>query len=65
LERSQVLQPYQKQEDYDYDDTLQHFNYALRAPETKRQYPKRLKMFMDFVHLEGDPKQQAKHLKRR
>ncbi|MGN6560942.1 MAG: hypothetical protein ACTHJ2_10540, partial [Candidatus Nitrosocosmicus sp.] len=63
LERSQVLQPYQTHEEEDYDDPLQHFSYALRAPETKRQYPKRLKMFMDFVHLEGDLKQQAKTLK--
>ncbi len=47
----------------DYDDPLQHFTYALRAPETKRQYPKRLKMFMDFVQIEGDRKQQAKTLK--
>ncbi len=64
LERSQVLQPYQThEEDYDYDDPLQHFSYALRAPETKRQYPKRLETFMDFVHFEGDLKQQAKGLK--
>lgn len=36
----------------DYDDPLQQFTFALRAPETKRQYPRRLKVFMDFVRFE-------------
>lgn len=49
----------------DYDDPLQQFTYALRAPETKRQYPRRLKVFMDFVNLEGDLKQQTRILKER
>ena len=62
LEDSQALQPCQAQKE-DYDDPLQHFTYALRAPETKRQYPKRLKMFMDFVQIEGDLKPQCKTLK--
>jgi hypothetical protein len=44
---------------------LQHFTYDLRAPETKRQYPKRLKMFMDFVQIEGDLKQQVKTLRKK
>jgi len=61
LEDNQVLQHYQSQNDY--DDPLQHFMYALRAPETKKQYLKRLKMFMDFVQIEGDLKQQARKLK--
>ncbi len=26
---------------------------ALKAPETKRQYPKRLEVFFDFLKLEG------------
>jgi hypothetical protein len=25
------------------------FMYALKAPESKRQYPKRLKVFLDFL----------------
>jgi hypothetical protein len=61
LDSNQVLHIHQVKEDY--DDPLQHFTYALRAAETKRQYPKRLKMFMDFVQIEGDLKQQAKTLK--
>jgi integrase len=61
LENNQVLGIHKTTEYY--DDPLQHFTYALRAPETKRQYPKRLKMFMDFVKIEGDLKQQSKTLK--
>jgi hypothetical protein len=49
---------------YDYDDDpLQQFVYALRAPETKRQYPRRLKVFMDFVKIDGDMNQQTRSLK--
>jgi hypothetical protein len=61
LESNQVLRLHQTNADY--DDPLQHFTYALRAPETKRQYPKRLKMYMDFVKIEGDLNQQSKTLK--
>lgn len=50
-------------DDDDYDDPLQQFTYALRASETKRQYPNRLKVFMDFVRLQGGIKEQAKMLK--
>ncbi len=27
--------------------------YALKAPETKRQYPKRLEVFLDYLKLQG------------
>ncbi len=51
---------------YDYDDDpLQQFTYALRASETKRQYPKRLKVFMDFAKIEGDLNQQSGSLKKK
>jgi hypothetical protein len=36
------------------------FSYALKAPETKRQYPRRFKMFVDFLKLEGKLEEQAK-----
>ena len=36
------------------------FSYALKAPETKRQYPRRFKMFVDFLKLEGRFEEQAK-----
>jgi hypothetical protein len=33
-------------------DPLDMFLYALKAPETKRQYPRRFKVFLDFLKLE-------------
>jgi integrase len=39
---------------------LTNFMYALKAPETKRQWPGRLKIVLDFLHLEGTLEQQAK-----
>src|SRR6476469_511968 len=39
-----------------YDDNvnpLENFLFALKAPETKRQYPKRLEVFLDFLDLSG------------
>lgn len=33
--------------------------YALKAPETRRQYPRRLKVFLDYMKLEGPIEQQA------
>ena len=36
------------------------FSYALKAAETKRQYPRRFKMFVDFLKLEGRFEEQAK-----
>jgi hypothetical protein len=40
-------------------DPLSAFVYARRAPETKRQYPRRLKVFFDFLGLEGSLEVQA------
>jgi hypothetical protein len=31
----------------------QRFIYALRAPESKRQYPKRLQIFLDYLKIQG------------
>ena len=33
--------------------SLTNFLFALKAPETKRQYPKRLDVFLDFLNLTG------------
>ena len=33
----------------DQENALAMFMYALKAPESKRQYPKRLKVFLDFL----------------
>lgn len=43
-----------------YEDPLSIFLYALKAPETKRQYPRRLKVFLDFLKLDGTLEQQSK-----
>jgi len=34
------------------------FIYALRAPESKRQYPKRLEVFLTFIDMEGSSLQE-------
>ncbi|MDP8941019.1 MAG: hypothetical protein M3M84_00580 [Thermoproteota archaeon] len=43
-----------------YEDPLSVFLYALKAPETKRQYPRRLKVFLDFLKLDGTLEEQSK-----
>jgi hypothetical protein len=35
------------------DSPYFRFIYALKAPETKRQYPKRLEVFLDYLRLQG------------
>jgi hypothetical protein len=42
-----------------YQDPLSVFLYALKAPETRRQYPRQLKVFLDYMKLEGPIEQQA------
>ena len=39
--------------DENYVDPVANFLIALKAPETKRQYPRRLEVFFDFLKLEG------------
>jgi hypothetical protein len=34
--------------------------YSLKAPDTRRQWPQRLKMFFDFLKIEGGLDHQAK-----
>ena len=41
-------------ENCDYDSAYFRFIYALKAPETKRQYPKRLEVFLDYLKLQGN-----------
>jgi len=38
---------------------LAMFMYALKAPETKRQWPRRLNVFLEFLGLEGTIEQKA------
>ena len=40
------------------------FLYGVKSPESKRQYPRRFKMFLDFLHLPGDLQDQAKEFLR-
>jgi hypothetical protein len=42
------------------DDPLSVFLYALKAPETRRQYPRRAKVFFDFLKLEEPLERQAR-----
>ncbi len=39
--------------DENYVDPVANFLIALKAPETKRQYPRRLEVFFDFIKLKG------------
>ena len=43
----------------DYNDPLQDFLYALKAPDSKRQYPKRLEYFFDYLGLDGTLKEKC------
>ena len=40
---------------------LSQFMYSLKAPETRRQWPQRLRTFFDFLEIEGDLDHQAKY----
>lgn len=35
------------------NNAIHNFLYALKAPETKRQYPRRLKVFLDFLQIDS------------
>jgi integrase len=55
----QKTQPQQPQE-LQTADPMTKFMYALKAKESKRQYPRRFKTFLDFLGLEGTINEQAK-----
>ena len=48
---------YLKEEEY--YDPLQNFLYALKAPDSKRQYPRRLEYFFDYLGLKGTLKEKC------
>ena len=49
------MQIHSDPKDYkDYINPITNFLFALKAPETRRQYPKRFEVFLDFLHLQGD-----------
>ena len=41
------------------NDPLQNFLYALKAPDSKRQYPRRLEYFFDYLGLTGHLKEKC------
>ena len=54
LKASTKYIPYLKEE---YNDPLQNFLYALKAPDSKRQYHRRLEYFFDYIGLDGNLKE--------
>jgi hypothetical protein len=48
-----------RQENEEYDP-LVPFTYGLKSPESRRQYPQRFKVFLDFLKLQGRLIEQAK-----
>jgi len=56
-----VIEEEQQQEQEDEcQDPLSIFMYALKAPETRRQWPRILKVFFDFLKLDEPIEKQAK-----
>ena len=41
------------------NDPLQNFLYALKAPDSKRQYPRRFEYFLDYLGLKGTLKEKC------
>jgi len=41
-------------------DPMDLFRYGLRAPDTRRQYPRRCQYFLDFLKMPGILEDQAK-----
>jgi hypothetical protein len=48
------------QNEFDTYNPMEAFTYALKAPESQRQYPRRFKPFLDFVGFKGTLEEQAK-----
>jgi len=48
------------EQDFKSYDPLEAFTYALKAPESRRQYPRRFKPFLDYIGLKGTLQEQAK-----
>ena len=47
-QKNQILIPFAEE-----NNAIDNFLYALKAPETKRQYPRRLKVFLDFLQIDS------------
>lgn len=42
-----------KSKELDINGPCNRFFYGLKAPESKRQYPKRFEVFLNFINIEG------------
>lgn len=60
-EQEQEREQGQEQE----EDPMVNFRYGLRAPDTKRQYPRRFQYFLIYLKIEGTLEEQAKAFLRR
>ena len=45
------------------EDPMVVFLYAVKSPEPQRRYPRRFKMFLDYLGFDGLLKEQAKNFK--
>jgi hypothetical protein len=54
-----------KEEEERQQDPMAIFMYGLKSPESRRQCPRRFKMFLDFLGLEGTIDEQAKQFQDR
>jgi hypothetical protein len=45
------------EQDQKHKNPMTVFTYALKAPESRRQYPRRLKIFLDHLRPEGKSKE--------
>lgn len=52
MERAIKVNKEQDSEDIQVDP-LTNFLFALKAPESRRQYPKRLEVFLNFLNFQG------------
>ncbi len=43
----------EEEEEEQEENPMTIFMYTLKAPDTRRQYPQRFKMFLDYLKLEG------------
>ena len=57
--RTTTTTTYEQQNQNHKKNPMTVFTYALKAPESRRQYPRRLKIFLDYLELEGNLEQQA------
>ena len=54
MQQEQIYQITNQLDHFDQENNaIDNFLYALKAPETKRQYPRRLKVFLDFLQIDS------------